>query len=717
VSLTETSTPARPRGGGRSLVTEVLTAQLAMTALVGIMAFGGLVWTSGSVIRNNLSQWAVQWAAELDELGAPFYLRNRDDAILGIERFVAKFPEIERVSWYRPDGMALMSLDKSGVLPAGATPLDGSLIADLAGKVGASPPYLLTEDVEAGRRFRLTGPIWTESLTGDGLFEFDRAGAETSVELLGFVSVELDFSAYQLAFLSRLALAGAVLLLLLAASWWGGRSFLKRALAPLSELQAPLKQLAAGNMDVVLPRSGHRELQAIVTVLGDTVHSLRKRERHLRHLADHDPLTGLFNRHRFIAELEAEIECCGARQRNSALFFIDLDQFKYVNDTCGHSAGDQLLRSAARQIRQAVRSDDVVARFGGDEFVVLLKNLTRWEAKIIAAQVLDLMRSVSHTEQDHVFNLQCSIGIAAIGCNRASTKELIARADIACRTAKMHGRNRAELYSVASKQSEQMESDVRWMRSIRDAFGADSFVLHYQPLLHIPSGEISNYEALLRLETESGLVGPQIFLPAAVRFGLMADIDLWVLERAVRALAEFGTAEPALRLSINISSFAFEQDGLAARMRALLREHSVAGDRIVLEITEQLAVRFATKTDRQIAMLRELGCRLAIDDFGTGYSSFSHLKRLPVDYLKIDGSFIRKLARNSVDQTVVRMIGEVAKAAGMKTVGEYVQNAATLKLLAEYGIDYAQGFHIGRPMAQPEHAGLAQSSGLNARPA
>ncbi len=714
---TETSTPARSRGGGRSLVTEVLTAQLAMTALVGIIALGGLAWTSGSVIRNNLTHWAAQWAAELDELGAPFYLRNRDDAILSIERFVAKFPEIERVSWYRPDGMALMSLDKSGVLPAGDTPLDGAIVADLAVKAGASPPYLLTEDVEAGRRFRLTGPIWTESLTGDGLFEFDRAGAETSVELLGFVSMELDFSAYHVAFLSRLALASAALLLLLAASWWGSRSFLKRALAPLSELQAPLKQLAAGDMDVVLPRSAHRELRAIVTVLGDTVHSLQKRERHLRHLADHDPLTGLFNRHRFITELEAEIERCGARQRNSALFFIDLDQFKYVNDTCGHSAGDQLLRSAARQIRFAVRGEDVVARFGGDEFVVLLKDLTRWEAKIVAAQVLDLMRSVSHTEQDHVFHLQCSIGIAAIGCNRSSAKELIARADIACQTAKMHGRNRAELYSVASKQSEQMENDVRWMRSIRAALSADCFVLHYQPLLHIPSGEVSNYEALLRLETESGLVGPQTFLPAAVRFGLMADIDLWVLERAVRALAEFGAAKPGLRLSINLSSFAFEQDGLAARMRALLREHSVAGDRIVLEITEQLAVRFATKTDRQIAMLRELGCRLAIDDFGTGYSSFSHLKRLPVDYLKIDGSFIRKLARNAVDQSMVRMIGEVARAAGMETVAEYVQNAATLKLLAEYGIDYAQGFHIGRPAARPEHAGLAEWSSLNSRPA
>jgi diguanylate cyclase (GGDEF)-like protein len=710
VISTEATAPEGRRKRARSLVTELLSAQLAITAFVGAIALVGLAWTSGSVIRNNLAHWAAQWAAELDELGAPFYLRTQDDAILGVERFVAKFPEIERVTWYRPDGTALAALDASGVLPSGGMPLDAAIVAELADRGTSDAPHFLTREVQAGRRFSLAGPIWTESLTEDGLFEFDASRTDTSVELLGFVRVDLDFSAYHAAFRPRLAVASAVLLALLAAAWWGGRWLLKRTLAPLSALQDPLREVAAGKKELALPHSDHREIRAIVSVLGDTVRSLQKRERYLQHLADHDPLTGLFNRHRFIAELEAEIERCADRQRNSALLFVDLDQFKYVNDTCGHAAGDQLLLTAARQIRCAVRAGDVVARFGGDEFVVLLTNVTRWEAKVIAAQVLDLMRSVSHAEQDHVFHLQCSIGIAAIGNGRCNAKELLARADIACRSAKSHGRNRAELYSVASRQSEQMESDVRWMRRIRDALGADAFVLHYQPLLHIASGDVSTYEALLRLETDKGLIGPQAFLPAAVRFGLMADIDLWVLESAVRALAEHGASDPRLRLSVNLSGFAFEQDGLAARVRALLREHSVAGDRLVLEVTEQVALRFAANTDRQITMLRDLGCGLAIDDFGTGYSSFAHLKRLPADYLKIDGSFIKKLVRNAVDQSVVRMIGEVARATGMETVGEYVQNAATLKLLGQYGIDYAQGFHVGRPAATPGRAAAAECS-------
>ena len=249
------------------------------------------------------------------------------------------------------------------------------------------------------------------------------------------------------------------------------------------------------------------------------------------------------------------------------MFFIDLDQFKYVNDTCGHVAGDDLLKLAAQQIRHGVRTEDFVARFGGDEFVVLLKDISRQDAKAVATQVLELMRSVKHVEQDRVFNLQCSIGIAAISSERFSAHELIAQADIACQTAKSHGRNRVEVYSVAEKRSEQMAKDVDWMQRIRTALDTDGFVLYYQPLLHIKSGRISHYEALLRLKADDQLVSPQTFLPAAVRFGLMADIDRWVLGSAVRALAEFGAEDPNLRLSVNLSSFAFEDEGLAAHVR------------------------------------------------------------------------------------------------------------------------------------------------------
>jgi EAL domain-containing protein (putative c-di-GMP-specific phosphodiesterase class I) len=311
------------------------------------------------------------------------------------------------------------------------------------------------------------------------------------------------------------------------------------------------------------------------------------------------------------------------------------------------------------------------------------------------------MGSLSHAEQGHVFHLQCSIGISLITSSRFESHELIAQADMACQTAKAKGRNRVEIYNVSAKQSERMSQDVHWMRNIRQALENNEFRLHYQPLMHIPSRKIRHYEALLRLQTHQGLIGPKTFLPAVARFGFMSEIDSWVVDYAIKELARFSQSGPNLRLSVNLSTLAFENQAFAAMVRNLLKEHNVSGDRICFEITERMAVRFAVRTDRQLTMLRDLGCRIAVDDFGTGYSSFSYLKRLPVDYLKIDGSFIRELTRSRVDQTMVRMIGEVAKAAGLETVAEYVESAPALRLLARYGIDYAQGHYIGRAAPQP----------------
>jgi diguanylate cyclase (GGDEF)-like protein len=685
----------------RSLVTDILTLQFVIIAAITVIAFVGLTWTSGTVIRNNLAYWAEQWASELNELGAPFYLRDRNDAVLDVERFVEKYPEIHSVTWYRPDGSVFTSIDKNGPIEESVSPLSPPIIAELSAKAGVSPAYLLREDIERDRRFRLSGPVWVESFAADGLFGLNPKKAETKVDLLGFVAVDLDFSDYQETFQKRLALAGFALLVLLLTSWISGRVLLTRALRPLSELQEPLAEIAEGKMQVKFPAARHKETQAIVAALSDTLFALEKREQHLLHIANHDALTGLYSRHRLVSELDGEIALCAENGRRSALCFVDLDQFKYINDTCGHPAGDHLLKLAAQQLRDAVRAEDFVARFGGDEFVVLLKDVSRRQSRELANQILDQMRRLSHVEQDHVFHLQCSIGVALITSPRFGPHELIAQADMACHIAKARGRNRAEFYDLSRKQNERMMQDVHWMRNVHHALDNDAFVLFFQPLLHIRSGTVSHYEALLRLRTPHGLVGPQTFLPAVARFGLMADIDQWVVEHAIREVAEAARRGCRFRLSVNLSSFAFENESFASGVRNLLKLYEVPGDQICFEITEQMAVRFAVKTDKQIAILRDLGCRIAVDDFGTGYSSFSYLKRLPVDYLKIDGSFIKGITRDRVDQSMVRMVGEVAKAAGMETVAEYVQSAAALALLAKFGIDYAQGFYIGRAVARP----------------
>jgi diguanylate cyclase (GGDEF)-like protein len=690
--------PAQPSPvGGRSLVTDILALQLVITGAIAAIAIGGLAWTSGSVVEDNLTDWAEVWSGELNELGAPFYLSDADQAIFDVGRFVAKYPEIQQVTWYTADGSVLDFIDQSGTTDAGASRLEPDLVEELSRKAGEDPAYLLAEDANGARRFRLSSPIWTERFSADGLFGLDADAPETAVELLGFVVVSLDFSSYHNVFESRLVLATLVLMGLFGLSWFVGRLLLKRGLRPLSELQEPLAEIAHGRMDVGFPISRHRETRAIVTALSDTLRALEKREEHLRHLANHDPVTGLYSRHRLTAELEAASAAWRSGNDWTALCFIDLDQFKYVNDTCGHPAGDQVLKLASDQIRRAVRSDDFVCRFGGDEFIVLLREVTRHQAGVIAERILEQMRSFRYVEQGQTFHVQCSIGVASINFSRFTAHEVIAQADMACQTAKTLGRNRAEFYKVSGKQGEMMMQDVAWTRIIRDALEGEGFVLYYQPLMHIRTGRVSHYEVLLRLQTENGLTGPLSFLPAATRFGLMGDIDQWVVRNAVQALSRFRLVQPGLRFSINLSSFSLDRESFADEVRDLLREYSIPGDHIVFEITEQVAVRFAVETDKQIAKLRELGCRIAIDDFGTGYSSFSYLKHLPVDYLKIDGSFIRSLTQDAVDQSMVRMVGEVARAAGIQTVAEYVQSEDILSMLAQLGIDYAQGFHIGRP--------------------
>src|SRR5262245_32763075 len=351
----------------RSLITDILTVQLVITGAITLIALAGLTWTSGAVIQNNLNYWAEQWADELNELGAPFYLQNRDAAVLDVERFVSKYPEIFIVTWYRPDGSVFSSIDKNGPVDAFPLPLPVHTIEELSAKAGRTPAYLLREDIERNRRFRLSGPIWVESFENDGLFDVNSDRVKTKVQLLGFVAVDIDFSTYQSAFRRRLVPASVALVALLLTSWILGRALLKRALRPLSELQEPLSQIARGTTQVTFPATRHKETQAIVTALGDTLFALQKREQHLLHIANHDSLTGLYSRHRLVSELDAEVALCAAKGKRSALCFVDLDQFKYINDTCGHPAGDQLLRLAAQQLRSAVRSDDFVARFRSEE--------------------------------------------------------------------------------------------------------------------------------------------------------------------------------------------------------------------------------------------------------------------------------------------------------------------------------------------------------------
>lgn len=703
VKPADIAAPVR-RGGKRVLIREILSLQILTTAIIGALAIAGLYWGGQWVLQDNYNRWALQWTQELNELGAPLYLPGDNEVILRLESFVNKYPEIDDVSYYRQDGSLLFTITNDAVPPAENTALQRNMIDSVATLMDKETPYFIDNSILDARAFRIIAPIWTESIQGDGLFDLSltESTAITTKRLIGFVDLKLDFNLFHDKLVGNIKIASAVLLCLLIISGLAGWQSLRRALSAISDLQKPIAELAKGNLSVRFKPAAHREIAEIVEALETTAAALSERDARLLKLANHDALTGLYNRRRFMEELESEVQFLGRNKNRGALLFVDLDQFKYVNDTCGYPAGDRLIQQVARRLRDSVGEEGIVARFGGDEFAVLASNASRRQAKSLAELILEDMRQLTHVEGDNIFHIHCSIGVTMISADKNSADDLVAQADIACREAKARGRNRMAFYRVSEREAEQMVADVGWMRTLRQAIDNDDFILRYQPIVQISSGETTHHEVLLRMRADNGtLIAPEAFLPAAVRFGLMADIDTWMIENAIKALAEFRYGNPDLQFSINLSANAFEAENLGAFVASQLKKYEVPAASVIFEITESLAVRHLSHVEQQIAALRELGCEVALDDFGTGYSSFSYIQQLTVDYIKIDGSFIKDLVNKRVDQKIVQLIGEIGREAGMKTIAEYVQSSEALSLLGKLGIDYAQGYYIGRPMKVP----------------
>ena len=520
---------------------------------------------------------------------------------------------------------------------------------------------------------------------------------------MGFVAIHLDFVMFHDRLVTNIRGAVLILLGLLMIFALFGRYILRRALASISDLQAPIQELAKGNLDVKFAPAEHREISDIVEALETTANALSERDAELVELANNDNLTGLFNRRRFIEEFKKEIDEVLRSGRTSALFFVDLDQFKYVNDACGHHAGDRLIRKVADELRRSVRHDDVVARFGGDEFAILMHDIDVDAAKHAAEEILANMRRMAHIEGDHVFHVHCSIGVAMLTGDHLDPDDLINQADIACREAKLAGRNRMHLYEHSEETVRRISTDVGWMNRLRKALDEDEFELRFQPINRIDTGATTHHEVLIRLRSEDGkLILPDAFLPAAVRFGLMSEIDCWMVRSAAESYAEYACRDKDMKLAINLSANAFENEEFPSFVAKVFAEHNVVPSDIVLEITESLAVRRPLHVEQQIAELRELGCQFALDDFGTGYSSFGYLQKLQFDYIKIDGAFVQDLLDNPVDQKMIRLIAEIGREAGMQTIAEYVQNAEALIRLGELGVDMAQGHYVGRPTKRPQ---------------
>jgi diguanylate cyclase (GGDEF)-like protein/PAS domain S-box-containing protein len=445
----------------------------------------------------------------------------------------------------------------------------------------------------------------------------------------------------------------------------------------------------------------------------DTTDRVRYEER-LRHIADHDQLTGLFNRRRFDEQLKRELARAGRYAENSAVLSIDIDNFKGINDSAGHAAGDAVLCHVARVLAERSRATDVVARLGGDEFAVLLSAVGAKDARTAAEHLLAEIRSSPATYGAKPFRISASIGVATFESDDATAGEILVNADLAMYAAKTGGRDRVVVYTPSEARKARAMAKLTWSQRIQDALEHDRFVLHLQPILELSSGQIKHGELLLRMKGDRGkLIAPGAFLPAAERFGLIHAIDRWVVQQAIQLVAESIGSVP--RVGINLSGESIVGDPhLLAMIEHELEQSTVDPSKLIFEVTETAAIANMPEATQFARGLTSLGCSLALDDFGTGFGSFYYLKHLPVSYVKLDGEFIQNLPRSEVDEHMVKAIVGVSQALGIKTVAESVADEETIDLLHKHQVDYAQGYYVGRPA--PLSTALADGGWLSNAP-
>ncbi|HEC18562.1 MAG TPA: EAL domain-containing protein [Gammaproteobacteria bacterium] len=435
---------------------------------------------------------------------------------------------------------------------------------------------------------------------------------------------------------------------------------------------------------------------AIVEDIGDRIAMME----HLREMAEHDSLTGLYNRQYFLNELDRVVENTrrGSR-RDFALLYIDLDNFKFVNDTLGHLAGDRVLVEVTEMLDQRNRKSDLLARIGGDEFAILLYDVEQDQVLQAAEAHRKLLDEYIFKYEGSVVQIGCSIGVTLFGHRPVSKEDLLVQADVACHLAKRSGRNRVHIYESADKENmAAMTEDMGWAGKIKTAIEQDLFCLACQPIMELKTQQVFRQEVLLRMRDENGgLILPAGFIASAERFGLMRAVDNWVVSHAIESLGRQLKQNPKLHFSINLSAESIGDFTMLEAITSALLANNVPPTAVTFEITETVAIANLGPAVEFLTRLRNLGCQTALDDFGVGYSSFAYLKDLPVDFVKIDGSFVRDVHRDNLQLAMVRSMNDIAHAMGKYTVAEFVDNQDAMKVLKEMGVDYIQGYFVGGP--------------------
>ncbi len=448
-------------------------------------------------------------------------------------------------------------------------------------------------------------------------------------------------------------------------------------------------------------RDGSGKLAGGVLVFHDVSES-RELNRRLSYHASHDILTGLVNRREFENRLERALKSAKADEGNYALCYLDLDQFKIINDTCGHAAGDTLLGQLGALLKSKIRWRDTLARLGGDEFGILLENCTLDEAMRSAEVLREAIQEFRFNWDDRTFRLATSIGVVPIAAETDDVAGLLSAADSACAAAKEAGRNRIHCFQENDIELLRRRREIQWAARINNALEESRFELFRQVIrpLQAADGGV-HYELLLRMRDENGgLISPGIFISAAERYGIIPSIDRWVIENSFNWLISAADERERLELcSINLSGQSLGDEKFLPFVIEQFKSTGLDPGKICFEITETAAIASYSQANRFIQALKELGCLFALDDFGTGLSSFGYLKHFPVDFLKIDGSFVKEILHDPIDREMVRSINEIGHLTGKRTIAEFAENVEIIDMLTRMGIDYAQGFGV----AEPEH--------------
>jgi diguanylate cyclase (GGDEF)-like protein len=476
---------------------------------------------------------------------------------------------------------------------------------------------------------------------------------------------------------------------------------LKRLLSDPIEQMVDTAQKFGKDQQIKFNDSRNDEFGYLAQFINKALDTLTQRQHELSYQASHDILTGLYNRAEFDRRLHELIDILKTRETHATLFYMDLDQFKIINDTCGHVAGDELLRQIAQILKAELREADIIARLGGDEFGVLLPGCSASDSSHLASKMLKAVQRFHFSWEGKIFQIGVSIGVVAITPETQSVNKLLSSADVACYAAKEKGRNQVHFYEPNDKEVKRKHGEMLWVSRIRHALKEDSFQLYQQPIIHVvnDASNLAHYEILLRLVNEDGkIIEPATFLGAAELYGLMPEIDDWVLRNTFRWIVKNEQySQPFSQIAINISGQSISNKIFLDKVVNLLTDSGVNATKVCFEITETSAIANLELAKNFIQALKEMGCHFALDDFGSGMSSFAYLKNLPVDYLKIDGSYVRDLVDDPIDRAMVIAVNQIGHAMGIETIAEFVENQTTLGALAAIGVDYAQGYGIAHP--------------------